>query len=288
MRTTNEELKQQTNVLSQAQMYLANQKAKLQQTNDQLADALTRASRYKSEFLVNMSHELRTPLNSSLILARLLSENKVGNLTADQIKYAQTIYVVGNDLLNLINDILNLLKVEAGKLDLHIEDVPLQRIMDSLVRTFKPVVRQKNLTLRLELGNEIDGYPTLTTDFRRLEQILKNLLSNAVKFTDTGVVSLTLKRAVQFVVTDTGIGIAQESGRDLRGIPAGRRHHQPKLRTAARGWACRSRAGLAHLLSDAISLHSTLGAGSTFTLTLPLVYAAAGPPCRLCWSRRRS
>jgi signal transduction histidine kinase/DNA-binding response OmpR family regulator/CHASE3 domain sensor protein len=304
LRTTNEELEQQTNALSQAQLYLANQKAELQQSNDQLADqartldernnalsvaqteleqradALTRASRYKSEFLANMSHELRTPLNSSLILARLLSENKHGNLTADQIKYAQTIYAAGNDLLNLINDILDLSKVEAGKLDLHIEDVPLQRIMEALARTFEPLARQKNLKLRLELGNEIDGYPTLTTDFRRLEQILKNLLSNAVKFTDTGVVSLTLKRAgpraVQFVVTDTGIGIAQEQ-QDAIFEAFQQADGTTSRNYGGTGLGLSISRSLAHLLGGSVTLHSTLGAGSTFTLSLPIVYDAASP-----------
>jgi signal transduction histidine kinase/DNA-binding response OmpR family regulator/CHASE3 domain sensor protein len=297
LRTTNEELEQQTTALSHAQAYLANQKAELEQTNDQLAEqarvldernaalnaaqgeleqraeALQRASRYKSEFLANMSHELRTPLNSSLILARLLSENKPGNLSADQVKYAQTIYSAGNDLLDLINDILDLSKVEAGKLDLHIEDVPLQRMMETLARTFEPLARQKRL--RLELRNEIDGYPTLTTDFRRLEQILKNLLSNAIKFTDAGAVSLTLRSAgdgaVHFVVTDTGIGIAQdqqdaifEAFQQADGTTS--RHY------GGTGLGLSISRSLAHLLGGEIALRSTQGAGSTFTLTMPLIY----------------
>ncbi|MDR5745734.1 response regulator [Caballeronia sp. LZ029] len=303
LRTTNEELEQQTTALSQAQVYLANQKAELEQTNDQLAEqaraldernvalnaaqgeletraeALQRASRYKSEFLANMSHELRTPLNSSLILAKLLSENKAGNLTNDQIKYAQTIYSAGNDLLNLINDILDLSKVEAGKLDLHIEDVPLQRIMDTLSRTFEPLARQKKL--RLELRNDIDDYPTLTTDFRRLEQVLRNLLSNAVKFTDAGAVSLVLRRAgegaVQFVVTDTGIGIAPdqleaifEAFQQADGTTS--RHY------GGTGLGLSISRSLAHLLGGDIAVRSAQGTGSTFTLTMPVAYGAAALP----------
>ncbi|MDR5837631.1 response regulator [Caballeronia sp. LZ034LL] len=301
LRTTNEELEQQTTALSQAQAYLANQKAELEQTNDQLAeqarvldernsalnaaqgeletraDALQRASRYKSEFLANMSHELRTPLNSSLILAKLLSENKSGNLTGDQIKYAQTIYSAGNDLLNLINDILDLSKVEAGKLDLHIEDVPLQRIMETLRRTFEPLARQKQLTL--ELRNEMAGYPTLETDARRLEQVLKNLLSNAIKFTDAGVVSLTLRnagssRAVEFEVKDTGIGIATdqldaifEAFQQADGTTS--RHY------GGTGLGLSISRSLAHLLGGTIAVRSVPGTGSTFTLTMPLAYDAA-------------
>ncbi|SAK81683.1 multi-sensor hybrid histidine kinase [Caballeronia hypogeia] len=303
LRTTNEELEQQTTALSQAQAYLANQKSELEQTNDQLAEqarvldernvalnaaqgelearaeALQRASRYKSEFLANMSHELRTPLNSSLILAKLLSENKHGNLSADQIKYAQTIYSAGNDLLNLINDILDLSKVEAGKLDLHIEDVPVQRIMDSLARTFEPLARQKKL--RLELRNEIDEYPTLTTDFRRLEQILKNLLSNAIKFTDTGAVSLVLRsageRSVQFVVTDTGIGIAPdqldaifEAFQQADGTTS--RHY------GGTGLGLSISRSLAHLLGGSVAVRSAQGSGSTFTLTMPLTHGALAAP----------
>ncbi|MDR5824233.1 response regulator [Caballeronia sp. LZ043] len=301
LRTTNEELEQQTTALSQAQAYLANQKAELEQTNDQLAeqarvldernsalnaaqgeletraDALQRASRYKSEFLANMSHELRTPLNSSLILAKLLSENKSGNLNGDQIKYAQTIYSAGNDLLNLINDILDLSKVEAGKLDLHIEDVPLQRIVETLRRTFEPLARQKQLTL--ELRNEMAGYPTLETDARRLEQVLKNLLSNAIKFTDAGVVSLTLRnadssRAVEFEVKDTGIGIATdqldaifEAFQQADGTTS--RHY------GGTGLGLSISRSLAHLLGGTIAVRSVPGTGSTFTLTMPLAYDAA-------------
>ncbi|MDR5761289.1 response regulator [Caballeronia sp. LZ035] len=301
LRTTNEELEQQTNALSHAQAYLANQKAELEQTNDQLAeqarvldernsalnaaqgelearaDALQRASRYKSEFLANMSHELRTPLNSSLILAKLLSENKSGNLNGDQIKYAQTIYSAGNDLLNLINDILDLSKVEAGKLDLHIDDVPLQRIMETLRRTFEPLARQKQLTL--ELRNEMAGYPTLETDSRRLEQVLKNLLSNAIKFTDAGVVSLTLRnagssRAVEFEVKDTGIGIPTdqldaifEAFQQADGTTS--RHY------GGTGLGLSISRSLAHLLGGTIAVRSVQGTGSIFTLTMPLAYDAA-------------
>ncbi|KMZ11307.1 Signal transduction histidine kinase [Candidatus Burkholderia humilis] len=274
LRTTNEELEQQTTALSQAQVYLANQKTELEQTNDQLAeqarvldernavlntaqgeleqraDALQRASCYKSEFLANMSHELRTPLNSSLILAKLLSENKHGNLTGDQIKYAQTIYAAGNDLLNLINDILDLSKVEAGKLDLHIEDVQIERIMESLARTFDPLARQKHL--KLELRNEID--------------------------TDSGSVSLTLKSTgadrVQFVVADTGIGIAKDQQEAIfeafqQADGATNRHY------SGTGLGLSISRSLAHLLGGEIALSSTQGAGSTFTLTMPVAYRAA-------------
>jgi signal transduction histidine kinase/DNA-binding response OmpR family regulator len=303
LRTSNEELEQQTTALTQAQVYLANQKAELEQSNDRLAEQarvlderngalnaaqselekraaeLQRASRYKSEFLANMSHELRTPLNSSLILAKLLSENKHGNLTMDQVKYAQTIYSAGNDLLNLINDILDLSKVEAGKLDLNIEDVPVQRIMDSLLRTFEPLARQKKLTL--DIKNELAGHPTLATDFRRLEQILKNLLSNAVKFTDAGSVSLTLQqsgeRAVKFIVADTGIGIAPEQQEAIfeafqQADGTTSRHY------GGTGLGLSISRSLARLLGGSVSLASTPGAGSTFTLVLPMSFEETPAP----------
>jgi signal transduction histidine kinase/DNA-binding response OmpR family regulator len=303
LRTSNEELEQQTAALSQAQAYLANQKAELEQNNEQLSDQarildernvalnaaqgelearaeqLQRASRYKSEFLANMSHELRTPLNSSLILSKLLSENKAGNLTGEQIKYARTIYSAGNDLLNLINDILDLSKVEAGKLDLHVEDVPLQRIVEALQRTFEPLARQKQL--QLGFVNAIEPSPTVSTDFRRLEQVLKNLLSNAVKFTEKGSVSVTLRRAgddaVQFVVTDSGIGIAPEQQQMI--FEAFQQADGTTSRIyGGTGLGLSISRSLAHLLGGTISLSSTPGAGSTFTLTLPLAYSAAAGP----------
>ncbi|WP_250455132.1 response regulator [Caballeronia sp. ATUFL_M2_KS44] len=302
LRTTNEELEQQTTALSHAQAYLANQKVELEQTNEQLADqarvldernaalnaaqgeleqraeALQRASRYKSEFLANMSHELRTPLNSSLILARLLSENRSGNLTADQVKYADTIYSAGNDLLDLINDILDLSKVEAGKLDLHIEEAPVARVMESLARTFDPLARQKKLAL--DIKSENADLPNLTTDFRRLEQILKNLLSNAVKFTDAGRVSLTLRcageGAVEFVVKDTGIGIARDQLETIfeafqQADGTASRHY------GGTGLGLSISRSLAHLLGGRIAVESAPGEGSTFTLTMPLVFEAPLP-----------
>ncbi len=303
LRVTNEELEQQTTALSHAQTYLANQKVELERTNARLAEqagaldernnalnaahgelearaeALQRASRYKSEFLANMSHELRTPLNSSLILAKLLSENKGGNLTADQIRYAQTIYSAGNDLLSLINDILDLSKIEAGKLDLHIEEVPLSRIIDTLQHMFEPLARQKKL--KLDLNNEIDSFATLTTDFRRLEQILKNLLSNALKFTDEGAVSLTLKcaddDAIQFSVTDTGVGIAPDQHEAIFGA------FQQADGTTSRqyggtGLGLSISRELAHLLGGSIAMRSAPGAGSTFVLTIPRAYGAPRSP----------
>ena len=156
-----------------------------------------------------MSHELRTPLNSSLILAKLLADNSQGNLNEEQVRFAQTIYSAGNDLLNLINDILDISKVEAGKLELNPEELRLQQVMEGLRRTFEPLAQQKGLGFSLVLAA---GLPeTVYTDCQRLEQILKNLLSNALKFTDQGTVMLRVEPGpngqVRFAVSDTGIGI---------------------------------------------------------------------------------
>ena len=215
LRTANEELEEQSRALKESQAHLESQQAELEQTNvqlseqadkleaqrDQLREAqvaleeraaeLQRASRYKSEFLANMSHELRTPLNSSLILAKLLSDNAQGNLNEEQVRFAQTIYSAGNDLLNLINDILDISKIEAGKLELNPEELRLQQVMEGLRRTFEPLARQKGLDFALVL---VPGLPdTVYTDCQRLEQILKNLLSNALKFTDEGSVTLRVE-----------------------------------------------------------------------------------------------
>src|SRR5438094_8598565 len=149
------------------------------------AEQLALSSKYKSEFLANMSHELRTPLNSLLILAKLLSENAEGNLTDKQIEFAQTIHQSGADLLELINDILDLSKVEAGKMDVQASDVALSNIRDYVERTFRPLAAEKGLDLTVEIARR-NGPPTMLTATQRLQQVLKNLLSNAVKFTDEG------------------------------------------------------------------------------------------------------
>ena len=303
LRTTNEELEEQTAALEESQVNLSNQKSELESINEQLtfqalaldqkneelndaqaeleqrADDLQRASQYKSEFLANMSHELRTPLNSSLILAKLLSENHGGNLNAEQVKFANTIYSAGNDLLHLINDILDISKVEAGKLELAPEDVSVHRLVDSLKRTFEPLAAQKQLKFVVDIAADLP--PSIFTDSRRLEQILKNLLSNAVKFTDAGIIELALDldngNRVRFAVTDSGIGIAPE-------------HHQTIFEAfrQADGTTSRRYGGtglglsisrdLATLLGGAIRVSSTLGAGSTFELTLPTHWTGASEP----------
>jgi signal transduction histidine kinase len=176
---------------------LAEQNKKVEQKNSEVeaarlaleekAEQLALSSRYKSEFLANMSHELRTPLNSLLILARLLTENQDGNLTEKQVEYAQTILGAGSDLLNLINDVLDLSKIEAGKMDISPTEVLLADVREFVRRSFQPLAEQKGLEFEVELTGRLPE--TIYTDGQRLQQVLKNLLSNAVKFTESGGVS---------------------------------------------------------------------------------------------------
>ncbi|GEL72169.1 response regulator [Myxococcus virescens] len=295
LRVSNEEIEEQSRILKESQARLEEQQAELEQTNSQLeaqtqllekqkdvltraqaeltekAEELERTGRYKSEFLANMSHELRTPLNSSLILAKLLADNKDGNLTEEQVKFAQTISAAGNDLLALINDILDLSRIEAGKVDLLPEAVSLPRFVENLSRTFQVLAQEKGIgfTAQVEPG----APATVETDPQRLGQVLKNLLSNALKFTEKGVVSLRVLPAgpgrVAFAVTDTGIGIPAH----LQGLifEAFRQADGSTHRKyGGSGLGLSISRDLARLLGGDVSVESTPGQGSTFTVTLPV------------------
>ncbi len=300
LRTANEELEEQSRVLEESQASLENQKAELEQTNEQLGEQaialdqkntalndaqvqleeramdLERASQYKSQFLANMSHELRTPLNSSLILAKLLSDNTQGNLSEEQVRFAQTIYSAGNDLLNLINDILDISKVEAGKLELNPEELRLQQVIEGMARVFDPLAQQKGLQFVVDME---PGLPeTIYTDCQRLEQILKNLLSNAIKFTDEGKIILRVAPGrngqVSFAVKDSGIGIRADQHDAIFGA------FQQADGTTSRkyggtGLGLSISRDLATLLGGTIALASAEGKGSTFTLTLPVQWSSA-------------
>jgi len=304
LRTANEELEEQSRILKESQVHLETQQAELEQTNEQLAEQsqaiadqrdaldrnneelsiaqvelearaeeLQRSSKYKSEFLANMSHELRTPLNSSLILAKLLAENPQDNLSAEQVKFAESIYSAGNDLLNLINDILDISKVEAGKLDMRPENSSVPRLVDGLRTMFEPLAAEKKLEFIVELQA---GAPTmLYTDRQRLEQILKNLLSNAVKFTETGTVSLTVSRqpgaGIVFTVRDSGIGIAEDQQESI--FEAFRQADgTTNRRYGGTGLGLSISRDLARLLGGSIAVTSAPGQGSIFTLVLPEQY----------------
>ncbi|RZL65676.1 MAG: response regulator [Variovorax sp.] len=294
LRTANEELEEQSRALRESQANLENQQAELEQTNSQLsertealdqrnialrrvqrdlqdrAEELQRASRYKSEFLANMSHELRTPLNSALILSKLLGDNPQGNLTVEQVKFAESIYSSGNDLLVLINDILDIAKVEAGKMELVPEDVPVARLADSLSMTFTPLAEQKRIAFRSVVRPDVPA--ALHTDRQRVEQVLKNLLSNALKFTDRGEVTLTVSAAedggADFAVADTGIGIAPDQ-QDVIFEAFRQADGTTSRRYGGTGLGLSISRDLAGLLGGTIDVDSVPGRGSTFTLRLP-------------------
>ncbi|WP_417701968.1 response regulator [Pseudomonas sp.] len=309
LRAANEELEQQARVLKESQAHLETQQAELEQTNEKLseqaqtladqrdeldqrnttlgriqaqleerAEELQRASRYKSEFLANMSHELRTPLNSSLILAKLLAENGNGNLDDEQVKFAESIYSAGNDLLNLINDILDIAKVEAGKLEIRPERTPLASLLEGLRDVFVPLAGERSLSFEIEQQGELP--PVLFTDRQRAEQILRNLLSNAIKFTDRGGVTLSVSRQddqnLAFAVRDTGIGIAADQQQAI--FEAFRQADgTTNRRYGGTGLGLSISRDLAGLLGGSITVSSVPGEGSTFTLLLPerLVEGAA-------------
>lgn len=252
-------------------------------TLEEKAAELARASGYKSEFLANMSHELRTPLNIILLLSQQLAANKPGNLSAKQREFAHLVHSSGSDLLNLINDILDLAKIESGTVTLKVEEVSLARLCDSLTRHFQPVADAKKLKLQANLA---EGLPaSLHSDTQRVRQILKNLVANALKFTARGHVGLRVGPATQgwqskhpilsqaaqviaFAVEDTGIGITPAQQRRIfesfqQADATTSRHH------GGTGLGLAISRELAALLGGAITLTSAPGRGSTFTLYLP-------------------
>jgi CheY-like chemotaxis protein/signal transduction histidine kinase len=304
LRAANEELEEQSSALRESQAHMEEQQAELEQTNEQLAEhteelarqrdemdrknhrlqevqllleeraeELQRASRYKSEFLANMSHELRTPLNSSLILAKLLADNPDGNLHDDQVQFARSIYSAGNDLLNLINDILDISKVEAGKLDIRPELLLVQRLVDGLRSLFLAQSLERSLQFDVVLEDDLPS--SLYTDRQRLEQILKNLLSNAFKFTEKGSVELRVMRAGQeriaFAVRDSGIGIPADQ-QDVIFEAFRQADGTTNRRYGGTGLGLSISRELAQLLGGDIQVSSEPGAGSLFTLIVPENY----------------
>jgi len=290
MRT--EELLQQlktSNAELEAQATELNEKAKLLEVKNQEVELASRSleekaeqlqliSKYKSEFLANMSHELRTPLNSLLILSKTLAENRAGNLTSEQVKFAETVYGSGADLLQLINEILDLSKVEAGKMPIDPHTFPLEEVRDYLERTFRHIAEQKGLAFGVTTDPSLPT--TMFSDPTRLQQILKNLLSNAFKFTSKGSVMMHLAPAaddaktILFSVQDTGIGIPLEKQRLI--FEAFQQADGTTSRKyGGTGLGLTISREMARLLGGAIDVNSVVGEGSTFTLQLPVIYAGA-------------
>lgn len=301
LRVTNEELEEQTQALRQSELVLQSQQEELENTNKELqekasileeqnkmfeltnkevekarseleekANQLALSSKYKSEFLANMSHELRTPLNSLLILAKLLADNQEGTLTEKQVNFAKTIYSSGTDLLLLINDILDLAKIESGKMELHPSKVRIGELVEFVENSFRPIANERNLSFNISLMDNLPNY--IYSDERRLQQILKNLLSNAFKFTHQGGITLEIslsaksgkQTAFSFSVADTGIGISKE-----------KQTHIFEAFQQADGTTSRRYGGtglglsivreIANLLNGEIVVESEEGKGSRFT-----------------------
>jgi CheY-like chemotaxis protein/CHASE3 domain sensor protein len=290
---SNEELQQSNEEMEEKSNLLANQKRDLEQSNEAIEHAratlqeqarqLAITSKYKSDFLATMSHELRTPLNSLLILARLLAENREANLTPKQVQFAQTIESSGADLLEMINQILDLAKIESGTVELQLDDVLPADLQQSMVQQFQHVAETKHLDFSVALAPDLPE--KLHTDVRRLQQVLKNLLSNAFKFTEHGSVKVEIKKVtsgwsrasaslekadavVAIVVTDTGIGIPADKQRIVF-----ESFQQADAGTARRfggtGLGLSISREIALMLGGVLQLQSELGKGSSFTLFLP-------------------
>ncbi|HET7651552.1 MAG TPA: HAMP domain-containing protein [Acidimicrobiales bacterium] len=289
LQQTNEELQEKARLLEEQNRAIEVKNAEIETARlslEEKAEQLAVSSKYKSEFLANMSHELRTPLNSLLILAKLLGDNGEGNLTERQVEFARTIHGAGAELLELINDILDLSKVEAGKMDVTPGDIALAVVADNVRQSFDPVAEQNGLAWNVVV--EDDAPPSIFTDDQRLQQILKNLLSNAFKFTESGGVELRIgaagddvrfdsdsltraDRVVAFDVVDTGVGIPADKLR-LIFEAFQQADGTTSRRFGGTGLGLTISRDIARLLGGEIRVRSEVGAGSTFTLYLPAAY----------------
>jgi len=297
LQQTNAELEDKAKLLAEQNVEVERKNKEVEQARQALeekAKQLALTSKYKSEFLANMSHELRTPLNSLLILSDQLSKNSEGNLTNRQVEFSRTIHSSGNDLLGLINDILDLSKIESGTVMVDVGDISFHDLHDYVDRTFRHVAETKKLDFAVEVDPILPR--GVHTDAKRLQQILKNLLSNAFKFTDRGNVTLKIQSAISgwnqenqmlqkaksvvaFAVTDTGIGIpAEKQAIIFEAFQQADGSTSRKYGGTGLGLAISRE--LAHLLGGEIRLASVPGAGSTFTLYLPQSYAPTKPARR--------
>jgi HAMP domain-containing protein/signal transduction histidine kinase/CheY-like chemotaxis protein len=303
LQQTNAELQEKAQLLAEQKTEVETKNREVEQAKAQLeekAEQLALTSKYKSEFLANMSHELRTPLNNLLILAKMLAENTEKNLLPKQVKFAETIHSSGTDLLALINDILDLSKIESGKMEVELGPVQLTQLQDYCSRGFRHVAEGKGLDFTIDLDPALGE--TMHTDVKRLQQVLKNLLSNALKFTEHGSVRLKISRphhgwrtnhpvlgrvksVVAFSVTDTGIGIPPEKQKII--FEAFQQADGTTSRKyGGTGLGLSISRELARLLGGEIRLESTPGVGSTFTLYLPQVYVSTMVPPKVAESPR--
>lgn len=266
---SNQELEERSKLLEEKNHLIAERNLEIQKKAEELA----LSTKYKSEFLANMSHELRTPLNSILLLSRLMVENGDDNLTEDQVESAKVIQSSGSSLLSLIDEILDLSKIEAGKMELEYEHVALTDLRNDLLSLFLPIVDEKDLALMIEIEEGIPSY--VETDRLRVEQVLRNLLSNAIKFTPKGHVTLSISQQqdspdyIQFVVKDTGIGISPENQKII--FEAFQQADgSTRRKFGGTGLGLSISREIARLLGGEITVSSTLGEGSTFCLTIPI------------------
>ena len=295
LRETNDELHEKASLLSEQNrdIEIKNEEIELARRGlEDKAAQLALSSKYKSEFLANMSHELRTPLNSMLILSRLLAENEEQSLTDREVEFARTIHSAGNDLLSLINDILDLSKVEAGRMELDLAPVPLSDVYRDAERAFRHIAEQKSLSFKVEIDEALPA--SVISDEQRLGQVLKNLLSNAFKFTHAGGVTLAIglpqdrsglrndalreaERVIEFSVIDTGVGIPDDK-LNLIFEAFQQADGTTSRKYGGTGLGLSISREIARLLGGEIQVDSTVGQGSSFSLFLPLIEHVADAP----------
>jgi signal transduction histidine kinase/DNA-binding response OmpR family regulator/HAMP domain-containing protein len=287
LHATNEELQEKAQLLENEKKQVEAKNLEIEMARralEEKAEQLALTSKYKSEFLANMSHELRTPLNSLLILSKLLADNAQGNLSDKQIEFARTINSAGSDLLNLINDILDLSKIESGTVTIEVGEMPVDHLKQSMERTFRQLATDKGLAFNVRVEGKLPH--TIRTDEKRLQQIVLNLLSNAFKFTSKGSVTLGVrcaesgwskshpvlrnaKRVIEIAVTDTGIGIPDEKQR-LIFEPFLQADGTTSRKYGGTGLGLSISREIARLLGGELQVRSVPGEGSTFTLFIPL------------------
>jgi len=293
LHATNEELQEKAQLLENEKKQVEAKNIEIEMARravEEKAEQLALTSKYKSEFLANMSHELRTPLNSLLILSKLLSDNAQGNLNDKQVEFAKTINSAGSDLLNLINDILDLSKVESGTVSIEVGDMPMQHLKQHMERTFRQLAADKGLDFNVKFDSKLPE--TIRTDEKRLQQIVLNLLSNAFKFTSKGSVTLGVRstskgwspshpvlrsadRAIEITVTDTGIGIPEDKQKLI--FEAFQQADGTTSRKyGGTGLGLSISREIARLIGGELQVRSTPGEGSTFTLYVPLQAEEAG------------